>query len=100
MTHVRTRMARGERGLTPVPPTRQSRQSRQPGSDETRWKRGATALGISLDEYVAHIQQGEKWCSLHQLWQPVEDFGNNRAARDGLSGSCRASWRDRIRTTP
>lgn len=84
--HVLTRMARGERGLVYVPP---ARHTRQPG-------RGAWRLGISREEYQAHVNAGERWCTACRCWQPVEAFGRNRARVGGLAVACREGSRLQI----
>lgn len=35
---------------------------------------GASALGISITEYKAHRDAGERWCSGHQQWEPESGF--------------------------
>lgn len=58
---------------------------------------GAARLGISLDEYCAHRDAGEKWCSWHRAWHAVSAFDPMRSASSshGLQPSCRESWQDR-----
>lgn len=31
---------------------------------------------------------GMKWCTAHKCWEPVENFGLNRARRDGMAAVC------------
>jgi 5-methylcytosine-specific restriction endonuclease McrA len=37
-------------------------------------KKAAKKLGISVDEYIAHQSNGEKWCNRCQAWRPQELF--------------------------
>lgn len=37
----------------------------------------------------AQPRPGEKWCSLCHKYQPLSEFGNNRANPDGLANICR-----------
>lgn len=53
-----------------------------------RLRMSATRLGITVEAYTAHIEAGEKWCSRHQRWQPVGDFGPSRRRADGLLQNC------------
>lgn len=81
--HVRTRQARGERGLTWTP--KRSRAQQQLNI-------GATKLGLSADEYRQHVEAGERWCSGHRAWHPatLKVFAIDRNHSSGLAGNCRA----------
>lgn len=59
-------------------------------TDET-WHRKTAAkrIGISLEEYVARIASGEKWCTFCKAWHPRTIFGVDKSRGDGLSASCR-----------
>lgn len=35
---------------------------------------GATKRGITVDEYRAHAEADELWCSGHRAWEPSEAF--------------------------
>lgn len=90
MAHVLTRMARGEKGLTWTPRTVAHRES--------GWRRGATRLGITFDEYRDHIHAGEKWCSGHKSWHVLVEtpFIGKRGSGDGLGGHCKRFLREYI----
>ena len=57
----------------------------------------AKRLGISADDYMAHLERGEKWCQLCREWHPRAAFGKNAANGDGLQGYCRDSANRRYR---
>lgn len=59
-----------------------------PGSREGASKAAATRLGISFVEYVAHHQNGEKWCTGCRQWHRVERFNVNRSRWDQLQHMC------------
>lgn len=63
----------------------------------TAYRQGATKLGISLEEYVGHVQLGERWCSGHRVWEDVELFGPHARRRDGLNSECREWSREKAR---
>lgn len=60
-------------------------------SMETRMEIGATKLGISADEYRAHVEAGEKWCGGHREWHARDAFFPGEQQKMGR-GECRA-WR-------
>lgn len=64
----------------------QLRASRR-NDEASRWKQGASRLGVSYRYYRQHMLDGEKWCSGHQRWEPASAFG--ATLRNTL---CRA-WR-------
>ena len=64
----------------------------------SRLQHGATLLGISLEAYVAHTENGEKWCSAHKAWEPLDAFGKGSACRKGAAESAKRSyWRRKER---
>jgi hypothetical protein len=56
---------------------------------------GARRLGISTEEYQAHINAGEKRCAGHHRWEPRENFGPRESAPDGLDNICQEHNRSR-----
>jgi len=59
-------------------------------------KASAKRVGVSLAEYEARNQAGDKWCHACTDWHPRADFGVDRHRSDGLSAVCSKS---RIQTT-
>jgi hypothetical protein len=57
----------------------------------------AGRLKISPEEYRAHREAGEKWCSVHKSWEPIERFGKHKSAADGLANRCREANRALVR---
>ena len=49
---------------------------------------GATKLGISAEEYAAHVDRGEKWCAACKDWHPLDAFGRDRNQASGRSSRC------------
>jgi hypothetical protein len=39
-----------------------------------RMRQGATRLGIAYQTYKRHAEQGERWCSGHRGWHPIDAF--------------------------
>jgi len=64
------------------------RRNQPKRSPEAGYKRGATALGISVDEYRRHREDGERWCSFHKRWEPLEAFATRNERSGGLRGYC------------
>ena len=62
-------------------------------SIESRIKQGATKLGIPVDEYRQHVENGNRWCSLCKRWQPVGEFLRHGSRGGGVNTMCTASWR-------
>jgi hypothetical protein len=61
-----------------------------PQTHLTRLRHGATALGISLEAYIAHREAGESWCSYHKAWHPLAEFGTARVRGTvRIAGVCR-----------
>ncbi len=51
-------------------------------------KIAAKKLGITLKAYVAHEEDGEKWCVKCKVWHPLSSFGADKTRGDGLSSTC------------
>ncbi|NOR03661.1 HNH endonuclease [Mycolicibacterium fortuitum] len=67
------------------------------GSKAGAMKTAATRLGISVEDYAARTDAGQKWCRSCREWHAREDFNADRSRGDGLAAQCRASFR---RTAP
>jgi hypothetical protein len=60
-------------------------------SDETRWRQGATRIGISFEAYRAKVKAGLKWCSYQNHgWRLRKEFGPHAGKPEGLSPICRS----------
>ena len=62
-------------------------------SEISRFRQGATRLGISLEEYTAKRAAGLRWCSRCSDWQASTLFGPHLARADGLDTACLESAR-------
>lgn len=51
----------------------------------------AGRVGLTVDEYEAHVDAGEKWCSRCKAWHPLDAFGRDASRGDGRAPSCRES---------
>jgi hypothetical protein len=60
-----------------------------PSDQRARLRMGATRLGISEQEYLAHTERGELWCSRHRAWHPADDFAPDPRRPRGKQTSCR-----------
>lgn len=69
-----------------------SREHYRP-TDEHRMKVAASRIGVTYEEYRAHREAGEKWCSGCTAWHPLEAFGVRREAADGVYPICREATR-------
>ena len=67
------------------------------GSKTGVLKIAAKRLGISLEEYIIHINTGEKWCHKGKHWQLLAEFALDRTRGDGHKAVCREC--DYTRTT-
>jgi 5-methylcytosine-specific restriction endonuclease McrA len=63
-------------------------------------KNGAKRVGISLEEYTLHRQQGQKWCYLCKAWRALQQFGSDRSQTDGHSSKCLECRRKRENKRP
>jgi hypothetical protein len=73
-----------------------------PQTHLARMRHGATLLGIPLQVYLEHCEQGEHWCSYHRAWEPAERFSPRTGRVAGaLATKCRegaaAAQRERQR---
>jgi hypothetical protein len=53
----------------------------------------AAKLGLSVEEYQAHVDNGEKWCTRCKDWHPRGSFQRDRTRGDGLNSRCVISRR-------
>lgn len=51
-------------------------------------KLSAKKAGLTLEQYLEHINSGEKLCMRCKTWKPISDFGHDRTRHDGLDCSC------------
>ena len=58
-------------------------------------KTAATRVGISLEEYRAHVAGGERWCTGCRAWHPTADFHLDRARGSRLKAKCKRWHRGR-----
>ena len=56
----------------------------------SRYKQGASRLGISVEEYQQRVADGQRRCAGCHAWHPVSEFGRDRSTTDGLNRICRA----------
>ena len=57
-------------------------------------KRQARRRGLSLEDYLARIDAGEKWCTGCKEWHLRSAFTLDNSRRDGLTPTC-VSFRKR-----
>lgn len=48
-------------------------------------------IGLSVDQYVEHLEAGEKWCWACGAWHKREAFGMDSTRGAGLEAKCRDS---------
>ena len=70
------------------------------GSKAGVLKIAAKRLGMSLEEYTAHINAGEKWCYKGEHWKPLTVFALDRTRGDGHKAVCQDCDYTRIKTNP
>lgn len=51
-------------------------------------KVAAARAGVSVEEYVARVESGEKWCTGCKEWHSRAAFGDDASRSDGLAASC------------
>jgi HNH endonuclease/NUMOD3 motif len=51
-------------------------------------KVAAGRLGMTVEEYMARRQAGEKWCYRCDRWKPIDTFGQDKTRGDGHNASC------------
>lgn len=54
-------------------------------------KGAARRMGISVEEYEAHLLAGRKHCTICKAWHQLEAFGADASRSDGLAASCMES---------
>ncbi len=62
-------------------------------------KTAAHRLGLSFDEYRAHLDAGHRWCTACRLWHPIADFDRDSSRGLGLKSVCKNVARERNRIT-
>ncbi|WP_406263515.1 hypothetical protein [Streptomyces chartreusis] len=67
------------------------------GSAAGALKAAATRIGITVDEYQAHIAAGRKWCTGCKTWHPITAFRRDPSRTDGLSARCQESRNSKAR---
>lgn len=63
-------------------------------------KGAAKRIGVSEDEYEAHIASGEKWCNGCKEWHSEAAFGPDSSRHDGLAASCQEYRRSQRASKP
>ena len=58
----------------------------------------AKKAGITIEEYQARHEAGEKWCSGCRAWHSHDAFGKDRSRWDGLAAYCRDSRNTSLRS--
>lgn len=43
-------------------------------AERQAYKIGAALRGITVEEYTAHREAGDRWCGAHRAWEPSERF--------------------------
>ena len=51
-------------------------------------KIAAQRIGLSLEEYMTHIDAGEKWCHKGRHWAKITTFGIDKSRGDGHDAIC------------
>jgi len=51
-------------------------------------KIAAGKVGLTVDDYLSRVANGQKWCSNGRHWVSRSDFYSNRVKTDGLSPMC------------
>lgn len=59
------------------------------GSQKGVVKIAAKRLGLTLEEYLAKIDQGLKWCTSCKEWLPINSFSIDNSRGDGRTAACR-----------
>jgi len=52
-------------------------------------KIAAGRIGVAVDEYQAHVDAGEQWCTGCRAWHPLERFARDATRLNGLARRCR-----------
>ena len=53
-------------------------------------------IHISVEEYLQHTENGEKWCRTCNGWRDRENFHIDRSRRDGLTDVCKKCNNSRV----
>jgi hypothetical protein len=57
-----------------------------------RWMPAAAArLGLTAEQYAAHLAGGKRWCTPCGGWHPTDDFDEDKTRRTGYAKRCRRS---------
>lgn len=64
------------------------------GRREGALKTAAKRLGLGLEEYLARLQSGLKWCGSCKADHPRDRFGRDATRGDGLDVQCLQSRRE------
>ena len=51
-------------------------------------KAAAKRIGISIEEYLARIAKGFKWCYRCKLWKQKSEFPSDKSRGDNLASTC------------
>lgn len=43
-------------------------------------KRAAARIGVTFEEYLKRLEDGERWCSGHRRWEPRSQFIASKTA--------------------
>jgi hypothetical protein len=57
----------------------------------------AARLGVSAEDYLAHREAGERWCSGCRAWLPEANFHAQRGGSTSRQGQCRECQKRRFR---
>lgn len=74
----------------------------RPGKGDRRSQRSvlqgiATRLGVTLEEYVRRLDNGERWCGHHKRWELSAGFLKRKTSPDGFASECKESLKERAR---
>lgn len=53
-------------------------------------KIAAKLIGVSFEEYQAHIEAGDNWCNKCKTWKPNANFVTDRSRWNGLARRCKS----------
>lgn len=59
-------------------------------------KTAATKLGLSVEEYEAHLAAGEQWCIGCRAFHPLSAFHRDASRVNGLGRRCRDARQNRL----
>lgn len=60
------------------------------GAKKGSFKAASVRLGITQEEYLAHVEAGEKWCHKCKQWKMTGEFGIDKSRWDELSAKCQS----------